>query len=146
MPAGKYWIGDPCYVFPHNGPMENKWNELIDEVIFSENPYCELDGGEIKVWAALTAYGSGVYLGSNDKMFYVDDGLNSACLLGIVPLETVKYFDRTDINLDELGLFIEFKEPFVVKSRGGQFQFGNIVIDTENYDDSLYDEEYEYDE
>jgi hypothetical protein len=146
MPAGEYWIGDPCYIFPDKGPMEDKWDELLDEVDFSKTSYGELDDGKIKVWAAPTAHGSGVYLTSNNKMIYVDNGLNGAGLIGIVPLKTIEYLNRTDIILDKLGLFIEFKWSFEVMSKNGFFRFGNIAIDTENYDDSLYDEEYEYDD
>lgn len=142
MPAGKYWIGDPCYVFPHDGPMENKWDELLNEVDFFETlSYGEIDDGKIKVWAASTAYGDGHYISSNDKAFPVDAGL-----IGIVPLETVQYLDKKDCDLDYCGLFIEFKESFVVMSKNGYFTFGNIVIDTEDYDDEQYDEEYEYDD
>jgi len=137
MPAGKYWIGDPCYVFPNDGPMENKWNEILAEVDFFDVSYGELDDGKIKVWAASTAYGDGRYIGSNGKAFLVDAGL-----IGIVPMETVEYLDRTDNDLDYLGLFIEFEEPFVVEARNGNFAFGHIGIDTgDDYDDYDSDEE-----
>jgi len=139
MPAGKYWIGDPCYIFPHHGPMENKWEELLAEVGFFEESYGELDDGKIKVWAASTAYGDGRYIGSNGKAFPVDAGL-----IGIAPQETVEYLGRTDNDLDYLGLFIEFEEPFVVKSRDGNFTFGHIDIDTgDDYDSN---ESHDYDE
>lgn len=142
MPAGKYWIGDPCYVFPHDGPMGNKWGELLDEVDFFETlSYGELDGGKIKVWAASTAYGDGRYIGSNGKAFPVDAGL-----IGIVPQETIDYLNRVDNDLDYLGLFIEFTEPFIVRSRSGIFDFGHIRIDTSDYADEEYDEEYEEDD
>lgn len=125
MPAGKYWIGDPCYVFPNDGLMSDKWEELLAKVNFFEITYGELDGGKIKVWAASTAYGDGRYVGSNGKAFPVDAGL-----IGIVPQETVDYLGRTDNDLDHCGLFIEFTEPFVVMSRNGNFTFGHINIDT----------------
>lgn len=130
LPAGKYWIGDPCYIFPHTGPMKNKWDEILEEVDFFEVSYGELDNGKIKVWAASTAYGVGCYVGSNGKVFTVDDGL-----IGIVPQETVDYLGRTDNDLDCLGLFIEFTEPFLVKSRNGLFDFGHIRIDTDEYEE-----------
>ena len=137
LPAGKYWIGDPCYVFPNEGPMGGKWDELLDEANFFEDvSYAELDNGEIKVWAASTAYGDGVYGGSNGKLFPVDAGL-----LGIVPQETVDYLGRTGNDLDHCGLFIEFNESFIVQSRGGNFRFGHIQIDTQGYGD---DDEYGY--
>lgn len=142
MPAGKYWIGDPCYIFPHTGPLENKWDELLAEVDFFEVSYGELDDGKIKVWAASTAYGDGTYVGSNGKAFPVDAGL-----IGIAPQETVDYLGRSDNDLDYAGLFIEFKEPFVVKSRNGNFTFGHINIDTgDDYDSDEEDCESDYDD
>ena len=144
MPAGKYWIGDPCYVFPHKGPMENKWDELLDKVDFFDTlSYGELDDGKIKVWAASTAYGDGRYFGSNGTTFPVDAGL-----IGIVPLETVQYLDKKDCDLDYCGQFIEFKESFVVMSKNGYFTFGNIDIDTSDDDngDDDYDDYYDDDE
>ena len=136
LPAGKWWIGDPCYVFPHTGPMENKWDELLNEAnFFEEVSYAELDDGKIKVWTASTAYGDGRYTGSDGSVFPVDAGL-----LGIVPQETVDYLGRTDNNLNRCGLFIEFDESFVAESDGGNFRFGHIRIDTGDYDEEYEDE------
>ena len=141
FPAGKYWIGDPCYIFPHKGPMENKWDELLAEAnYFEDMSYAELDGGKIKVWTASTAYGDGRYIGSNGKAFPVDAGL-----IGIVPRETVDYLNRADNDLDYCGLFIEFTESFVVESKDGYFRFGHITIDTGGYGDNDEDDYEEYD-
>lgn len=137
LPAGKWWIGDPCYVFPHDGPMGNKWDELLDEVDFFETlSYGDLDDGKIKVWAASTAYGDGRYVGSNGKAFPVDAGL-----IGIAPMETVEYLNRTDNDLEYCGAFVEFKESFVVESRNGNFFFGHIGIDTSDYYDDGDDDD-----
>lgn len=125
MPAGQYWIGDPGYVFPNHGPMKNKWNDLLVESNFFETPYVELDDGKIKVWAAFTVYGDGLYMGSDGKGFPVDAGL-----IGIVPVETVETLGRIDNDLNYCGLFIEFEEPFQVECRNGQFNFGHYTIDT----------------
>lgn len=138
LPAGKYWIGDPCYIFPQEGPMANKWDELLAEVDFFDNSYGELDDGKIKVWAASTAYGDGCYIGSNGKAFPVDAGL-----IGIAPQETVDYLNSADNNLDYLGLFIEFNKSFIVESKDGLFHFGHIEINTCDEDDDFYDDEDE---
>lgn len=136
MPAGKYWIGDPCYIFPNKGLMEDKWEELLDKVgIFDDIAYGELDNGKIKVWAAPTAYGDGYYVSENGKAFPVDAGL-----IGIVPLETVKYLDNADSDLDYSGLFVEFTEPFIVEAVDGLFRFGHIVINTCDDNDEEEDE------
>lgn len=137
MPAGKYWIGDPCYIFPNDGPLSDKWMELLEKVDFFEVSYGELDDGKIKVWAASTAYGDGLYSGTNG--FEVIDFSVDAGLIGIVPQETVDYLGRGDRNLETLGLFVEFTTPFRVECLNGVFRFGYIYIDTN-------DEEIEYDE
>lgn len=128
MPAGKYWIGDPSYVF---SAMNHKWHQLFDETDFFMDAYGELDDGKIKVWAESTAYGDGFYYGSNGFGFAVDSGL-----IGIVPQETVEYLNNSDVDSDYSGMFIEFSEPFEVEAHNGKFAFGHIIIDTGfNYDD-----------
>lgn len=139
MSAGKYWIGDPCYIFPHTGPMKDKWDEILQKSDYFSKYYGELDNGKIKVWAAPTAFGDGSYFSNTGKEFPVDAGM-----IGIVPYETVEYFNRNDNDLSLLGLFIEFEEPFIVGLRGGCFTFGNIEIDTAEDDEGNDDDEFEW--
>lgn len=137
MPAGKYWIGDPCYVFPHEGLLSEKWDEFLDEAEdFNDTTYVELDDGKIKIWAASTAYGDGSFIANSGKLFSVDAGL-----IGIVPQETVDYLGREDNDLENLGLFIEFNEPFIVQAQNGSFTFGYLTIDTdEEVEEDNYNE------
>lgn len=138
MPAGKYWIGDPCYIFPNDGPMSDKWIELMEKSDFFNISYVELDDGKIKVWAAPTVYGDGVYSGihgSDVIDFAVDAGL-----IGIAPQETVDYLGVQDSNLETMALFVEFNTPFEVKCLDGVFSFGHVYINT-NDDDEYGDDE-----
>ena len=81
LPPGKYFIGDPCYVF------DKKWSGgAVDRGI------CDviLDGGEQvfegrEFYAHFTAYGDGVYPGSNGFAYGVDAGL-----LGAIPVELIE--------------------------------------------------------
>ena len=133
-------MATPCYVFPDEGPMESKWDELLEVVEFFETPYGELDDGKIKVWAHSTFFGDGCYIGNNGKTFLVDSGL-----IGIVPQETVDYLGRKDNDLDYSGLFIEFTEPFIVHYNPvGVFNFGQLQIDT-GVDDDDYHNDYHND-
>ena len=138
LPSGKYWIGDPAYVFPNDGPMSNKWDELLEKSNFLEGEMpVELDDGKIKVWAAGTAYGDGRYPSSIGFDFPVDSGT-----LGIIPIEIVAYLNRTDVDLNQLGYILNFKTPFRISVEDGAFTFGHITINTcsADYDEEDYDE------
>lgn len=150
FPAGDYWIGDPCYLFPHKGPLASKWDELLDKLNFFEVSYGELDNGKIKVWGSFTAYGDGLYGESNGgKLFPVDAGL-----LGIAPQETVDYLSmakalaQSDLKVEDAlakirseleysGLFVHFPESFVVRANMGNFLFDTIEIITGDVDDRI---------
>ena len=141
LPPGKWWIGDPCYVFPHDGPMAEKWDELLAKSNFLEGEMpVELDDGKIKVWAASTCYGDGRYPSSIGFDFPVDAGL-----IGIIPIETVAYLNRTDVDLNQLGYILNFKTPFCIKAEDGMFTFGHITINTcsDDYDEDDYDDDEE---
>lgn len=137
LPAGHYWIGDPCYLFPHEGPMGEKWGELLDNNVETteEGSPWTLDSGKIRIWTEGTAYGDGLYRDDFGNLFGVDSGL-----LGIATQETVDYLDNDKEYVKRCGLFIEFKEPFLVEIDSGRFKFGHIFIDTGDVGD---EEEFE---
>jgi hypothetical protein len=123
LPAGKYFIGDPCYVFPNDGPMSDKWQELLEAGDYFETCEISIDDGKIKVWAGMTVFGDGTYLGSNGKSFPVDSGL-----IGIVPMETVEYLGAGDLS--RLGVIVEYNRFFGVAIHAGIFNFPDFYIDT----------------
>lgn len=65
VPAGEYFLGDPCYPFPHDGEYKDDWSallnsttrELTDGGYFDGNPIGEVRG--FKILAFNTAYGDG---------------------------------------------------------------------------------------
>jgi hypothetical protein len=77
MPAGEYWVGDPCYAVPNADWME--WLEAAD----FENEHWVLkapvNGKEVLAFG--TAYGDGCYPGSDGNLYPVDAGL-----IGVVPV------------------------------------------------------------
>ncbi len=128
LPAGKYFVGDPCYVFDDDswsGLMDKRFDEMSDGVTFF------WDGK--KVWTHSTAYGDGEYGDSTGRMsFGVDAGL-----IGVVPVELA-----TEEALNDKSLtIIEFMQPFNVLYDGGVFYIGHIIIDTSGTDEE--DEEYD---
>lgn len=133
LPAGCYWIGDLCYVFPDKGPMGNYWDKIIEKNdCFTKGQLTEFDEGKIKIWADDTAFGDGVYPSNINFNFPVDAGL-----LGIIPEETVEYLNTIDGDYDNshlkgLGIFVDFKEDFTIEMSNGRFRFGHVIIETDD--------------
>lgn len=134
LPAGKYFIGDPCYVLGH------RWEEVCalhwaDHTLSCNDNTClpvyELDGR--KVVEFHTAYGDGGYYDQFGACYGVDSGT-----IGAVPVELI------DIDsVSDLGVIHVFQEDFVCSSDGKILRFGNTAIDT---DPEPEEEEWEDDE
>jgi hypothetical protein len=139
FPAGKYWIGDPCYV------MDNQWEELGAATAWfgsdTYNPNCvNFDGIFVgangnKCFADGTAFGDGEYGDNYGHRYGVDAGL-----IGLVPVSEVE--DMNSAN--RLGHFYVFEQPFTVSARNGIFNLGHVIIDTLGEDDD--DDDFEEDE
>jgi hypothetical protein len=128
LPAGRWWIGDPCYPFPNDGPKSDEWERVLEATDFFERPHCDL--GEIQVWAGSTTYGDGTYLGTDGNSYPVDAGM-----LGIMPVSTVDYLGNDKAWLSQCGKFMEFPIPFRVEVNNGGFMFGSLFIETGNEDE-----------
>lgn len=123
FPAGKYYIGDPCYVVANDDwiPLLNNTGCLgcddspnYDEGLFTyKGKQCFASG---------TAYGDGCYSDNRGHAYGVDSGM-----IGILP-EEVCTFGQTVSN--EFDNVFEFKHEFEVWEQNGMFFFGKIVIDT----------------
>lgn len=124
LPAGKYFIGDPCYVFT-----DADWDALLEALDSFESDDIQHHNG-FELWAFGTAFGDGVYTDQNGIEYPVDSGL-----LGIVPLEMI-----TNPEGQEHGTVIEFQKPVAVDHENGTFWFGQICIktnDVNGYDDNV---------
>lgn len=131
LPAGKYYIGDPCYVFA-----DATWDRLLIE---HED---DLNTGEIvtfenhQLWAHRTAHGDGTYKDQNENEFGVDGGQ-----LGAVPIELID-----DPSGEEYGTIIDAPHGLQVEFSNGTFWIGPIVIitddATEDFDDDNIDGGY----
>lgn len=141
MPAGKYWIGDPCYFVP-----DEDWHEVLDETGYFglyETPedkrkgrYADrsvqfgmfpLENGQI-IAASTTAHGDGEYTGSDGFAYGVDAGM-----IGAVPYEYGK--EGAEKYKQDVGTVVEFKRPFTIEYDNGTITIGNsdteIVIETD---------------
>lgn len=134
MPAGTYYVGDPCYA------IRDKWDSLLNHtecnffeaggngaaLIFEGHPVCAFG----------TAYGDGTYRDDNGNRYGVDAGL-----LGVVAAELVD-----NERAWELGRKVEFKHNFtcLVVEQGDSHKIclGSIAIETgDDQDDD--DEDYD---
>ena len=118
MPAGRYWVGDPCYAVPND-----RWMEWLEAADYQNEPrylLAELDGRP--VLGISTAYGDGQYWGrSGEGPFPVDAGL-----IGLVPVELA------DDNVTGMHL-VEFDRPFECRYEddAGLIVLGHIEIETD---------------
>jgi hypothetical protein len=128
MPAGKYYIGDLCYVMA-----DEEWREICNIIIQGEkivDGEFELpDGRRFAIYS--TAWGDGEYHDQYGHTYSVDAG-SIGCIL-MSDIRAHKYD-----NILDLGAVQEFAEPFVTGSQGGQLQFGHVLIETgPAYEDEL---------
>lgn len=136
-----FYVGDPCYVF------EGSWMEIVDSFYDDSNKdklTAVLKG--TKIGMSNTAYGDGMYAGSDGQDYPVDAGL-----IGITPLEIVEvkleddchfgkivpYKGRATVAYDEGTITIEFLDDENLE---------DIVINTAYDEDEEYDDEDEYDD
>jgi hypothetical protein len=133
MQAGKYYVGDLCYV------MHSEWDEVC-ALLFAdrtdhgcnEGEFTLKDGRRFAIYN--TAYGDGVYADQFGNSYPVDAGS-----IGCIRVE--------DVNDPQAWLagmnVITFDQPFYTDTDGSVISIGNIDIDTdpEYHDEAEYDEE-----
>lgn len=130
MPAGRYYIGDLCYV------MHNEWDEFCS--ITTKCDQC-LDGEFVlkdgRRFASFgTAYGDGIYQSNIGTSHSVDAGL-----IGCIRVEDIR--DTTYSDIERLGAVVTFDQPFEVREDHGLIVFGDVQIETAG---SYDEDEYEY--
>ena len=136
MPAGKYYVGDLCYV------MHNEWDEFCDITIDGnkclDGEFNLKDGRRFATFG--TKWGDGLYKDQFGKEYSVDAGL-----IGCIRIEDIDL--ENEDNYTNGGQVIEFTRDFVV--RGGRnelgrdwdgvIEIGHLVIETDpEYDTEDY--------
>ena len=139
LPAGKYYVGDLCYVLD-----DDEWDEVCSLIIQGnkviDGEFVLKDGREFAIYS--TAYGDGEYNDYYGNSYSVDSGS-----IGCIKIEDIKDVkDKIDIEL--LGAIVDFKIDFVTgggrgtKGWDGIIQFGSIAIETDPEYNEDSDEEY----
>ena len=118
MPAGKYYIGDLCYV------MHPEWNEFCNITCeghtVKDGEFALADGRRFASYC--TMYGDGRYPASNGANLGVDAGL-IGCIL-------VSDICESELKSLRFGTVVDFTAPFETSEHEGKIRFGHIVVDT----------------
>ncbi len=135
MQAGKYYIGDLCYV------MHDAWDEFCDITIDGNNvldgEFQLKDGRKFATYG--TAYGDGCYNARDGYNVIGECGVDAG-LIGCILLDDIK--DIRENNIDG-GVIVDFPAPFETGEDRGTIYFGHVSIDTADSDE---DDEYDVDE
>ncbi len=146
LPAGEYYIGDPCYVIA-----DDRWDEVCNQMFPGvpgnddyENHDIQLDGTHFFVYS--TAYGDGLY---DDGMYTY--GVDAGCI-GAVPMSLVNKREQQEIESNGLGRFVKTDTPLQCSRNDegtftfiGSFGIIEIITDGSEYEDEedFDDEDYE---
>lgn len=131
LPAGKYFIGDLCYVLE----ADDEWDEVCDLTISGnknlDGEFILKDGRRFAMYG--TAYGDGVYDDNYGNSYPVDSGTIGCILMSDIP--TID-----EERASKMGAIVEFHGEFTTFVQGGTLAFGHIRIDTDFEDPVDYDE------
>jgi len=127
MPAGRYYIGDLCYV------LHDRWDEFCALTCSGhsvlDGEFNLADGTRFATFT--TQYGDGTYQDEQGTEYPVDAGL-----IGCIRVEDIAPAERVSV---ESGRVVEFVKDFTTFSAGGVITIGNVSIDT---DPEYAEEEY----
>lgn len=134
MPAGRYYVGDLCYVMD-----DAEWNEFCKLTIKGndclEGEFEMPDGRRFATYS--TKWGDGCYRDQSGNEYCVDAGL-----IGCIRVEDIRA-EKYE-NLERLGAIHEFRSDFLTSggrstNRGwdGIIQFGLVFIETDPDDTEL---------
>jgi hypothetical protein len=130
MPAGKYYVGDLCYVMT-----EEEWDEAC-ELFFAkkgksscaEGKFILSDGRAFVCFN--TFYGDGQYTSGRSYSFDVDSGS-----IGCIEVGDVSE------KLPNSAVVVEFAEAFVCKAENGVMWFGDLIEINTRFDSEVEENE-----
>lgn len=141
FPAGRYFIGDLCYV------SDNTQECLIpdwESFLVHTSDLTDYQGTYDSRWCAgdATAYGDGTYTDNKGREYPVDSSS-----IGIIQIKESDNEEFIKSIVDsEIGLVHTFSKGFNVKFDNGLFKFGDIVIDTRSDFEEDDMDDYDYDD
>lgn len=150
LPAGTYFIGDPCYSAGQDDQAWQEWVRVAEEDSRGfTDPMAGASFNGFPVLGVNTMYGDGGYPASNGFTYSVDAGM-----VGAVPEELIDKMGIERSSLDDLGTWETFTEDFdLTYGEDGTIAIGWVAIYTGAdelepdedvaglYDDDDYDRE-----
>lgn len=129
VPAGTYFLGDPCYAVPADA-----WAPLIENAgMFDAQPVGIVHGQQV---LAFHAFGSSNGTDQAGREYTVDTGLIGLAPLALYGGPDAKYPPEF---MEELGRIVTFKEPVYctdgTRDVDGVLRFGSYVIKAAPYPD-----------
>lgn len=131
MPAGKYYVGDLCYVMT-----DKEWDQFCSITIKGnqvlDGEFEMPDGRKFATYG--TAWGDGTYRDQFRNEYSVDAGLIGCILVDDIRAEKYE-------NIESLGAIHEFATDFVTgggrgeRNWSGTIQFGRVAIETDPDED-----------
>jgi hypothetical protein len=123
LKAGKYFIGDPCYIF------EDNWEQVLrDTNYFKNSNKYKIFGQECYVGD--TKHGDGCYTDNKGRQYGVDTGL-----IGVLPATLLKvdnYVSLQKVIESDMMHIVDFEKDFEVAIHDGVFFFRDIIINTKD--------------
>lgn len=144
MPAGKYYVGDLCYV------LHDYWDEFCDITIGDDDDGHFIHNGEFQFYdgrrfaSFTTKWGDGSYMDQYGRDYCVDAGL-IGCILASEIDEQLRAM-AVDVGPRFGGQIITFDEPFECFEEDGRIYIGHVVVNTDPLEEDHDDEEYEDEE
>ena len=136
LPAGKYYIGDLCYV------MHEEWDEVCG-LFFkgrtdhgcNQGEFMLKDGRRFACYN--TRWGDGTYFDAAGNRYPVDAGC-----IGCILVSDITPSENNNVGS---GNVHEMQRDFNTSTEDSMLTFGHVVIDTD-YDDEFYEPYCEEDE
>lgn len=119
LPAGKYWVGDLCYV------LNDRWDEFCDITLDDnksiDGEFTLSDGTRFASYG--TRWGDGQYPDQFGNLYPVDAGLIGCVLVDDIHDEKENWIEGGHVH--------EFKDEFETKSNSkGTIRIGHVKIKT----------------
>lgn len=147
MPAGRYYVGDLCYVIGDDAvwseicELTMPYNHETKETDYRDGEFTLKDGRRIVIYS--TKYGDGGYRSNLGTYHAVDAGVIGAML--------ESECDKKYEHIAELGAFVDFPEPWEhsggrwtnYETWDGVIHLGHVTIATGDSDEDFVDEDQE---
>lgn len=135
LPPGRYWVGDPCYVYP-----DAEWSQfcgVLNGAREDSDPTFGIvfEYGGTPFFVSQTAYGDGCYELFFDGMHKLGECGVDAGLLSVIPEQLVKLWEPKENSRENYGgVWVSIQEECKASSNGGDVKFGKHYIQTTDDD------------